>query len=181
MRSFAIHLRPRRAFTAMELLIVLAIMSIIAVISMDYVGDYEASQRSDRAAKESLALFRYARNLAMTTGKKAKIDLATANTIAIYWQSNGSSYDATPVTTGSTASGYWKLQFGTSTTSRELIGTSMSVSPNTVTYLEYSALGNCTAKNASNATVSGNVTLTYTYGGKVKTITVAGVGDPTLN
>src|SRR6476660_9074196 len=88
----------RRGFTAMEMLVVLIIMSIVTVLGIDSVATFEANQRSERAARGCLAFFRYARNLALTTGKSAKVQVDTTNhTLAVYWMSNGSSWDATPV------------------------------------------------------------------------------------
>src|SRR4051812_48054706 len=86
--------RPRaRGFTMLELMLVVLIMSILSVAGMDAISSFEANQRADRAARESLTAFRFARGLAMTTGKKAKVVVDTAaRTISIYWQSNGTTY-----------------------------------------------------------------------------------------
>src|SRR4051794_13535147 len=99
-------LRLRRGFTVVEVMIVLLIMSIIAVLAIDAISGFEANQRADRAARESLAAFRYARTLAMTTGKTTKVSVnTTTGNIAVYWMSNGTSFDTTPAATGLTATG----------------------------------------------------------------------------
>jgi prepilin-type N-terminal cleavage/methylation domain-containing protein len=158
----------RRGFTIVELMLVLLIMSILAVLGMDAVADFEAAQRSDRAARESLAFFRFARNLAMTTGKKAKVAVDTANrTVSIYWQSNGTSYDGTPYATSMTGTGTAVLSLATA---RELAGTSVALNPTTTTDFEYSALGTC----AQTGTVN------FNYGGRTKSLAVVNVGDPQL-
>src|SRR5689334_1501060 len=90
--------RTRRGFTVMELVLVLLILAITSALGIDAVSTFEANQRADRGARETLAFFRYARHLSMTTGKSAKIEIDTVNkTISVYWKSNGVSWDATPV------------------------------------------------------------------------------------
>ena len=158
----------RRGFTLVELMLVLLIMSIVAVLGMDAIAEFESAQRADRAARESLAFFRFARNLAMTTGKKAKVAVDTTNrTVSVYWQSNGTSYDATPYATGMTGSGTAVLNL---TAARELVGTAVALTPTTTTYFEYSALGTCGQTGVVN----------FSFGGKSKTLAVVNVGDPQL-
>jgi prepilin-type N-terminal cleavage/methylation domain-containing protein len=161
--------RPgRRAFTLIELMLVLLVMSIIAVLGVDAISNFEAAQRPDRAARESLAFFRSARNIAMTTGKKAKVVINTTNrTLSIYWQSNGTAYDATPYATSMTGSGTAVLNLNNN---RELVGTGVSVSPATPGYFEYSALGTCAQ--------TGQVT--FNYGGRSRLLDVKNVGDPEI-
>ena len=161
--------RPRRgAFTIMELMLVLLIMSIVAVLGMDAIADFEATQRADRAARESLSFFRFARNLAMTTGKKAKVSVSTANrTLSVYWQSNGTAYDATPYANSMTGSGTSVLNLNNA---RELVGTGLALNPTSATDFEYSALGTCAQTG----------TLSFSFGGKTKSLAVANVGDPQL-
>jgi prepilin-type N-terminal cleavage/methylation domain-containing protein len=166
--AFSRGMRSRRAFTLTELLLVLLIMSILAVLGMDAIGEFEAAQRADRAARESLAFFRLARNLAMTTGKKAKVAIDTsARTVSVYWQSNGTSYDATAYTNGMSATGTSVLNLNSA---RELVGTTVTLNPAATTYFEYSALGTC----AQTGTVS------FSYGGKTKGLSIVNVGDPQL-
>ncbi len=156
----------RRGFTLVELMMVLLIMSIVALMGMDAIAEFEAAQRADRAARESLAFFRMARNLALTTGKKAKVAVDTTNrTVSVFWQSNGTSYDATAYSSSMTATGAMVLNLNNA---RELAGTTITLNPGGTTYFEYSALGTC----AQTGSVS------YTYGGKTKTLAVANVGDP---
>jgi prepilin-type N-terminal cleavage/methylation domain-containing protein len=162
-------LRSRRGFTAMELLIVLLILSITSVIGIDAIATFEANQRAERGARETLAFFRYARHLAMTTGKQAKVEIDTVNkTISVYWKSNGVAWDATPVAQSMASGGIMKLDFANS---REIKGTSLSVNPAGTTSFVYSALGACSIR----------ATLTFTYGTKAKDLVVPMVGDPQLN
>ena len=62
-------------------MIVVLIMSIIGVLSLGAVADFEANQRADRAARESLTFFRFARSLAMTSGKNAKVRIVSSASI----------------------------------------------------------------------------------------------------
>jgi prepilin-type N-terminal cleavage/methylation domain-containing protein len=164
----AVRRCARPGFTMIEMMLVLLVMSIIAVLGTDAIAEFEAAQRPERAARESLAFFRSARNIAMTTGKKAKVVINTTNrTLSIYWQSNGSTYDATPYATSMTGSGTAVLNLNNN---RELVGTGVSVSPTTVTYFEYSALGTCAQ--------SGQVS--FNYAGRSKILNVTNVGDPQI-
>ncbi len=156
----------RRAFTLVEMTMVLLIMSIIAMLGIDAVANYEAAQRADRACRESLAYFRFARSLALTTGKKAKVTVDTVNKIvAVYYQSNGASYDATAYSTSMLAGGSWTLNVGNA---RELAGTSITLNPAATTYFEYGPLGTCSETG----------TVTFSYAGVSKNLVVAAVGDP---
>jgi prepilin-type N-terminal cleavage/methylation domain-containing protein len=161
--------RPARpAFTLIELMLTLLIMSIIAVLGMDAISEFEATQRPERAARESLAFFRSARNIAMTTGKKAKVVINTANrTVSIYWQKNGSTYDTNPYATSMTATGTAVLNLNSN---RELVGTSVTVTPATTPEFEYSALGTCDKKGQ----------VYFSYGGRTKYLDVKFVGDPDI-
>jgi prepilin-type N-terminal cleavage/methylation domain-containing protein len=166
--NFAADRRTRPAFTMVEVMLVLLVMSIIAVLGTDAIAEFEAAQRPERAARESLAFFRSARNIAMTTGKKAKVVISTTNrTVSIYWQSNGSAYDATPYATSMTGSGTAVLNLNSS---RELVGTGVSVSPVTATSFEYSALGTCAQAGV----------ISFNYGGRSRLLDVKNVGDPEI-
>jgi len=150
---------------------VVVIMSILAVLGTDAIAQFEASQRGDRAARESMRAFIAAREIARTTGKKTKVALDTsAGTLSVYWQSNGSTYDTTPVSNGMTSTGTWVLSMNNN---RELVGTTIAVSNTSMgytNYFEYSALGNCAQTG----------TVTFTYGGKTKSLVVPYIGDPQL-
>jgi type II secretory pathway pseudopilin PulG len=156
-------------------MIVVLIMSIIGVLSLGAVADFEANQRADRAARESLAVFRFARSLAMTSGKNAKVRIVSSAvapysaTLSVYWKSYGagsSNYDYTqPYPTGTTASGTMVLDFNAT---RELVGT--TVSPSGTTDFEFTPLGSCAATG----------TITFSYGGKSKAISIQKVGDPLI-
>jgi len=165
----------RRGFTIAEIMIVVLIMSIIGVLSLGAVADFEANQRADRAARESLSLFRFARSLAMTTGKNAKVRIVSSATIpysatvSVFWKGYGATsdqYDYTqPYLTGTTDSGTMILNFNST---RELVGT--TISPTGTTDFEYNVLGSCTTTG----------TITFGYGGKFKSLAIQKVGDPQL-
>jgi prepilin-type N-terminal cleavage/methylation domain-containing protein len=165
---FRNHPRPRGGFTVMEILITVTILAITAVISIDTIATFEANQRADRAAREALTFFRFARHLAMTTGKTAEVRLDTsAHTFAVYWMSNGTSYDATAYPQNMIAGGKMVIDLDTE---RELAGATMSVSPAGTTDFAYGPLGSCS--------VSG--TITFTIGSKTRSLVVPKVGDPLL-
>jgi Tfp pilus assembly protein FimT len=152
----------------MEILLVLLILSITSVIGIDAIATFEANQRADRGARETLAFFRYARHLAMTTGKSAKVQIDPANkTIAVYWMSNGTSWDASPVAQSMASGGTMKLDFANS---GEIKGTSLTLNPAGTTAFTYNALGACSSRS----------TLTFTYGSKAKDLVIPMVGDPQL-
>lgn len=156
------------AFTLLEILIVLLIMGIVASFGIQAISAFESSNRAERAAREGLAAFRYARHLAMTTGKSAKVSFDTVNSaFSVYWMSNGSSWDATPVNQplgGGTYTVHLKTDAG-------VFGTGISLNPAGTTAFTYNVLGSC-----DNAT-----TVTFTYGTKSKTLVVPKAGDPQLN
>ena len=161
--------KSRRGFSALELLIVLIIMSIVAVLGIDSISHFEATQRADRTSRELLSFFRYARHLAMTTGNQAKVQLDTTNqTFAVYLQSNGTTWDATPYTQAMASGGTMLMNLKTE---RELAGTTMAVTPAANTSFVYQSLGSFTSTG----------TITCTYGSYSKTLTVASVGDPQIN
>ncbi len=115
-----------------------------------------------------MAAFRYSRYLAMTTGKSSKVSFNTGtNAFSVYWMSNGSTWDASPVTQ--------PLSGGTYTvnlnTSNGIVGTTFALNPSGTTNFTYNALGSC-----DNAT-----TITFSYGTRTKLLTVPKAGDPQLN
>ena len=153
----------------MEMLAVLLILAIGATMSIDMIASYEGTTRAERAARESIVFARYARNLAMTTGKSAELKVDTASgTFSVYWQSNGSTWDTTPVTQGMTGSGTMSINM---TTQRDLANTTMTVTPAGTTAFVYTALGACSTAG----------TLSFTCGTVSKTVTISTVGDPVLN
>jgi prepilin-type N-terminal cleavage/methylation domain-containing protein len=167
MREHSYNLRRRRrAFTAMELLIVLMILSLVAAIGVDSISSFEANQRAERAAKEAHSFFRYARVLAITTGKSAKVQVDTnTRTIAVYWMSNGTTWDATPIASSMTAGGTMFMDLDLRP---ELKGATFTVTPVGTTSFVYNAVG-----------TSGTTgTLVFAFGSKAKQLTIPAVGDP---
>jgi Tfp pilus assembly protein FimT len=158
-----------RAFTTIELLAVLLIMSIVSVLGIDTVATFEANQRADRAAREALGFFRYARTLALTTGKNSKVQIDTsAKTLSVYWMSNGTSWDANPVSVSFVSGGIMLLNFAHAP---ELKGTSFTVTPSGTTAFVFGPTGACATAG----------TLQFTFGTKAKSLVIPSVGDPQLN
>src|SRR5262249_1087777 len=87
-----------RGFTLIEILIVVIILGIVTSFGVQAISEFEANHRAGRAARECMAAFRYSRYLAMTTGKNSKVSFNTgSNSLSVYWMSNGSTWDSTPV------------------------------------------------------------------------------------
>ncbi len=168
--------RPRRArtaapraFTLVEMLIVILIMAITASLGVDAISGFEAAERPTRAARECLQAFRFARQLAVATGKSAKVSFNTStNSFSVYWMSNGSTWDASPVAQPAFAAGVYTV---TMSNSFELAGVTLSLNPAGTTNFTYNPVG-----SLDNASV-----VTFTYGSKSKTLTVNKVGDPIVN
>jgi len=153
----------------MEVMIVMVIIAIVGVMGMDAIADYETSQRPQRAAGETLAFFRYARHLAMTTGKKAKVQInTTSNTVSVYWMSNGTTYDTTPVTNALGTGNVMTLNINSG---REYMGTTITTTPSSATTYEYWPLGQCVNTGS----------ITFSNGSKTSTMTIPAVGDPAIN
>jgi len=161
--------RRGRGFTAMELMIVIMIMAIVASLGVDTISTFEANQRAERAARESLALFRYARYLALSTGKSSKVEIDTsAGTLAVYWMSNGTSWDATPVSHSMFSGNVMQMALSSM---RETNGVAMTVTPAGTTSFVYGALGSCATSG----------TVRFSFGTRSKTLTIPPVGDVQVN
>jgi type II secretion system protein H len=159
-------MRPSRGFTLIELLVVVTIMAIAATITIDALGNTEASLRADRAARETVSALRYARALSVTTGGTFGVEFDTANARFQVFQTTGSNVVSQPMNGGGT--------YVIKLTQPELNGTSMTVSiagasatPYDVAYSGMGSTGN-------------NGTVTFTYAGYKKTVTIPAVGDPTV-
>ena len=165
------HAGNRRcgAFTTIEVMMVLIIMGIVATIGMDSIANFDASARPERAARECLIAFRYARQLAVTTGKSAKVTFNTAsNAWSVYWMSNGTTWDATPVAQPAAQGGSYTV---TMNSTAELNGVTLSLNPAGTTAFTYNSLG-----SLDNSTV-----ITFTFGPRSRTLTVPKAGDPVIN
>ena len=82
-------MKKRRAFTLIEILIVVTILAITAILGLDTISNTEASLRADRAAREALAALRYARMMAMTTGGTYGVEFDTTNKRFQVFQTTG--------------------------------------------------------------------------------------------
>ena len=167
------HLPPpasppaRGAFTLIEVLMVVLIMGICATIGLDAISASDANQRAERSAREVLAAFRFARNLAINTGKKAQVVISTSSaTASVYWMSNGSTWDPAPLTSNMSPTGQWVVNLATSP---EMRGTAISISPAINTFI-YGTTGTCSA----------TATITFNYGFRTRSLIVSAVGDPQI-
>jgi prepilin-type N-terminal cleavage/methylation domain-containing protein len=161
--------RSRAGFTLLELIMVLMVIAIGTSLSIDMIAGFDAHQRAERAARNCAAFARYARNLAMTTGKSAKLSVnPSTGTFAVYWESNGTTFDSTPVSQSLAGTGSMSITLGSR---RDLAGTTMTASPSGTTDFVYTQLGSCSAAG----------TLTFSCAGVSNTVTIPAVGDPVVN
>ena len=159
--------RGQRGYTLVEVMVVLLIIAIGAALSIDTIAAFDAQQRAERAARNCVAFTRYARSLAMTTGTATKLSINTgAGSFGVYTQTGTSTWAL--VTQSLIGSGPMTI---TMSARRDLVGTTMSVSPSGTTDFIYTQLGACSTSG----------TLTFTCAGSSKTMTIPAVGDPVVN
>jgi Tfp pilus assembly protein FimT len=155
----------------MELIAVLLIMAICLSLGFDLIAQFDAEQRAERSARNCVAFLRYARNLAMTTGYPAKLTINTSTgNFAVYSATNtgGTTWNSSPVSQSLIFNDSMSITLGSR---RDLYGTSMTVSPSTITEFDYNQLG--TSNNSG--------TLTFSCAGVAKQVVIPAVGDPVLN
>lgn len=162
--------KNRRAFTTIELLAVIVILGVCAKLVVGLLSESDAVMRADRAAKECVTAIRYARTLAFTSGNVCGVRFNTSTRTFSVWQNNTPGTAVTNPMAGNGGSLVIDLA-----NARELAGTTMTVSlsgdASNPYDLSYTALG----------ATSNTGTITFTYAGKTKVVTVPAVGDPTLN
>ena len=110
-------------------------MAIVSTLGMDSIAEFDAASRPKNAAIECILAFRYARQLALTTGTNTKVTFNTAsNSFSVYRMSNGSTWDASPVTQPATHGGIYTITMNSST---ELNGVIISLNPSGTTALTF--------------------------------------------
>jgi len=154
----------------MELIAVLLIMAICTSLSIDTIASFDSHQRAERAARNCMAFLRYARNLAMTTGYPAEVQINTSTgTFAVYSakDTSGITWNSSPVSQSLISNGSMSI---TMSTRQDLYGTTMTVAPSGTTAFVFKQTGSCG--------VAG--TLTFSCAGVTSTLTIPAVGDPTV-
>jgi prepilin-type N-terminal cleavage/methylation domain-containing protein len=164
--SGQVHMPVRRAFTIVELTIVLLILAISAAISMDLLANTEAWTRSDRAAREALAAARYARTLAITTGGTYGIEFDTANARFQVFNTTGSNVVTSPLIAGGT--------YVINLSRTELSGVTMTPTIANDTTNPYDVIYNPLGSTTNGGTIA------FTYANRTRTLTIPAVGDPTV-
>ena len=165
----------RDGYTLLEMMVVLVVMAIAGTMALAVVSEVDRSERPNRAAKEMVTALRYARMLAMTTGKVCGVQTNTTagvNQFLVYRVDVvGATSTQVTVNEPMGAGGVYAVALGTQS---ELAGTTMVVTPagtGGVTKFSYDTLGT--------AGVTG--TVQFVYGGRSKTVTIPAVGEATIN
>jgi Tfp pilus assembly protein FimT len=159
------HNSACRGFTVIEVLAILIILSVTAKLAVDSVGDADAGLRAERAARETAGAIRYARCKAMTDGVNYKVRFNVASkTISVVDTSN--TVVAAPVPGSSMLINL--------TGNSDVSGVTMSCSLSGDTSDPYDVIYWPAGGTSNSGTV------TFTYGGKSRTLTIPGVGDPTI-
>jgi prepilin-type N-terminal cleavage/methylation domain-containing protein len=161
--------RQGRGFSLLEILVVITILAIVGTLAADYAATSSNYMKADRAARECVTSIRAARTLAISTGNTCGVRFdTTAKTFQVF--SNNT--PGTAVSNSMAPGGTYVMNL---TTNPEVAGVTMSVSlANDVSSpydLQYTALG----------ATSNSGTVSFTYGGRTRTVTIPAVGDPTIN
>ena len=155
-----------RGFTLVEMTMAMLILAITTVIALDSVSHADAGLRAERAAREAVALVRFARARAMTDSTTYKVRFNVgAKTISVIDPNNGNAVMAGPLAGGTMQISLSNSEISGVTMSPSLAGAASD--PYDVTFSSLGGTGN-----------SG--TITFTYGSVTKTLQVPSVGDPIL-
>ena len=165
--------RRPRGFTAMELLIVVLILAITAKMAVDVISSTEASMRADRAARETLAALRFARNLATTTGNVSGVEFDTAaRKIKVYTMIGATQTWVSVPFAGSGKSGLYQIDLAAD---REVSGVTLTVTIPSAAANPYDVAFNALGATRNTGTVK------FNYSNTSKTLTITSLADPTLN
>jgi prepilin-type N-terminal cleavage/methylation domain-containing protein len=156
-----------RAFTFVEVLCCLLVLSIIAFLGADFIGDTEASLRSEHAAQEALGAVRYARMESITTGTSYTVRFDTsARTISVLDSS------LNVATQRLLAGGTFVIDLSNR---RDLTGTTFTAAVTGDAANPYDVKFGPTGSTANPGTIS------FTYGNTSKNLIIPATGEPTLN
>jgi Tfp pilus assembly protein FimT len=175
------HLRPirarrRRAYSLLEMIVVLLIIQMIAAFAMFSVATVANSGHLDLIRKRCIGAARYARMLAMSTGQPCNVDFNLTN--GTIYVSLGAS--TTPVSNSLFAGGRCLMNLATDqgvagTTITAVTNSATAPVPGSTVYrCTYGKLG--TRTNAPDYTAP--MTVTFTYGQSTTTLTIPNAGDP---
>lgn len=163
----------RCGFTTVEMLVCLIILALVSKVVVDVISRTEANARADRAARETMAAIRFARNLAMTTGNSSGVEFnTTTNKVQVYTMISGTQTWVTAAFVGSGKSGRYEIDLAND---REVKGVTMTVTIATDTTNPYSVLFTPLGATKNTGTVR------FNYSGTSKTLTIPALADPTLN
>lgn len=160
------RLRPRRAYSLIEMLITILIIQIISGMVMVNVGSVQRTERLTRAAEQVMVALRYARILAMSTGESAGVEFnTTTHTFRVF---QGAA--ATTVSNSMIPGGLYSISLATS---HELNGVKINAvniasgaNPYRITYGKLGGTLNSsiaveTAPERFGSGVAGDITLNY--------------------
>ncbi len=155
------------AFTLVEIMITVLIMSITATIAMEAVANTDAGLRAERAAREAVTAVRFARTRAMSDGTSYIVRFNVgAKTISVVDPNNSYAVLAAPIA-GSVMQINLSGQSDVANVAMSPSITGDSTDPYDVTY---TSLG---------GTANGG-TVTFSYGASIKVLQIPNVGDPII-
>ena len=158
--------RRGRAFTFIELVIVVLVLAIAATVALGAFADVDATQRADRAGQELATAFRYARMRAMSTGYAYGVSVSATGFAVVYQTVPGGPWltESNPLGGGS-----YRITLADSS----LLAGSAITPPAGVTQP-------MTYRTTGSRSVGGTATITISCGGRTCRVTVPPVGEPTV-
>ena len=159
--------RVRRAFTLVEIVIVVLIASIAGTIALTAYSSTDAGYRPDRTARELTTALRYARSLAMSTNAICGVEIDTSLQQFRVFQVSGASYNT--VSQSMMGSGTYVVSL---VTQKEIAGVTLTPTITGDVTNPYRICYNSLGATANSGTVI------CTYAGRTKTLTIPPVGDP---
>ena len=159
--------KTRRAFSLVELMMVMLIAAILGTIAMGTVSHTEAGLRAERAAREAVSAVRFARTRALTDGTSYKVRFnVSARTITVIDPANSNAILSAPM-----AGGVMQINLsGRSDVSGVAMSPTIAGDTSDPYDVTFSALGG----------TSNSGTIAFTYGSITKTLQIPNVGDPIL-
>lgn len=156
-----------RAFTLVEILIVVLIAAIAGTIALTAYSSTDAGFRPERAARELTTALRYARSLAMSTNTTCGVEIDTSLKQFRVYQVVGASYNTVPQSL--MGSGTYVVSM---VTQKEIAGVTMTPAIVGSVTNPYQISFNSLGATANSGTVS------ITYAGRARVLSIPSVGDP---
>ena len=157
----------RKGFTVVEMIMTMLILGITSMIALDFIANADAGLRAERAARDTVALMRFARTRAMCDGVTYKVRFDVANkTISAIDPNNSNAVLAGPM-----AGSVMQVNLSGRSDVSNVTMTPALAGDSTDPYdVAFSSLGN----------TSNTGTVTFTYGPLSKVLLIYNVGDPII-